>query len=149
MIQLNLVCLIPLLVLTWFVQVTQLSNFLSLQGFGTRLMMLIIGREVKFLSFRVFKPQLPVFRTEPHVHQKLQRTFQRDNERWLWRGWWWYSRLMTHIGLYMHIHVRIHKYMTGVIGITDSHFMALDSLTFWSNISFVIFFSNNKISTVQ
>ena len=43
--------------------------------------MLIIGREVKFLSFRVFKPQLPVFRTEPHVHEKLQRKFQRDNER--------------------------------------------------------------------
>ena len=43
--------------------------------------MLIIGREVKFLSFGVFKPQLPVFRTEPHVHEKLQRTFQRDNER--------------------------------------------------------------------
>ena len=56
-------------------------------SFGTRLMrlmMLIIGEEVKFLTLRVlrvFKPQLPVFRTEPHVHEKLQRTFQRDNER--------------------------------------------------------------------
>ena len=52
-------------------------------SFGTRLMrlmVLIIGEEVKFLSLRVlrvFKPQLPVFRTEPHVHEKLQR----DNER--------------------------------------------------------------------
>ena len=46
----------------------------------------------------------------------------------------------SHRALYAYIHVRIHKYMTGVIGITDSHFMALDSLTFWSNISFVIFF---------
>ena len=35
----------------------------------------IIGREVKFLSFlvlRVFKPHLPVFVTEPHVHGQLQ-----------------------------------------------------------------------------